>query len=288
MNYFPASKSYSFDIINLQKNEKITNTHANTNMFSLILCESEEKSCVDLYINGKLKKINDTSFLLFIYKDQQYKIIANSKTKIKMFYFNPINFLDNRSRAEISTLKIYEYKNYTYTSIFLDSENYHCSIIYLAKASFALLEENNSSLLNDIKNIIFQLIKLIEKEMLYIGYKQLPYNQDRDYEDILPAINLMQHNLESGELNMRVDDLANAANISKISLIRKFKKVFNQTPYNYYNERKLVYSAQLLAKTNSTIGEIAMVLGYSTVYAYEISFKKIYKVSPSEYRKNNK
>ena len=137
-------------------------------------------------------------------------------------------------------------------------------------------------------NTLLGLKEFYFAKMLYIGYKQLPYNQDRDYEDILPAINLMQNNLECGEFNMRVDDLANAANISKISLIRKFKKVFNQTPYNYYNERKLVYSTQLLAKTNSTIGEIATVLGYSTVYAYEISFKKIYKVSPSEYRKNNK
>lgn len=286
MNYFPSKNSFSFKTLTLLKNEEVSKAYINTNIFALILVESKNNE-LDLYINDHLKSVSGDSFVLFIYKEQRYKIVSKGETKVTMLYFNPIIFFDNKNKVEISTLKIHEYRNYVYTSIFLNNEQYHSSIINLTKGVFNLFKENNLSLISDIKDIVFEIVKLIEKEMLYIGYKQVPYEANRDYEDIMPAINLIQNCLEHDELNIKIDDLASACNISNITLLRKFKKVFNDTPHNYINKRKLAYASQLLVKTNLSIGEIAMTLGYSTIYAFEISFKKIYTVSPSNYRKCN-
>lgn len=76
--------------------------------------------------------------------------------------------------------------------------------------------------------------------------------------------------------------------ISEEHLIRIFKAQTGTTPYNYYRRHKLIKSSQLLIYTDASIKGIALCFGYSSLSAYSSQFKKVFGISPSEYREKNK
>ncbi|MDD4797640.1 MAG: AraC family transcriptional regulator, partial [Eubacteriales bacterium] len=76
--------------------------------------------------------------------------------------------------------------------------------------------------------------------------------------------------------------------ISREHLIRLFKQRTGTTPGRYYRRYKAMKAAQLLTYTNLPIKEVAAVIGFTSMAAFCTQFKKVYGLSPSEYRHRNK
>lgn len=71
-------------------------------------------------------------------------------------------------------------------------------------------------------------------------------------------------------------------------IIRIFKQATGETPYHYYRKYKLVQAEQMLIYSDTAIKEIALTLGYTHTASFCSQFKKMFGVSPSEYRRSNK
>ncbi|MDO4701070.1 MAG: AraC family transcriptional regulator [Erysipelotrichaceae bacterium] len=87
--------------------------------------------------------------------------------------------------------------------------------------------------------------------------------------------------------NLTLDDLCKISYMNKYYLVHSFKKQFHITPIAYLNEVRLKEASKLLKNTNLSVSQIANIIGMSSQSYFAQSFKKVYRVSPNEYRKLN-
>ena len=80
------------------------------------------------------------------------------------------------------------------------------------------------------------------------------------------------------------DDLARAAGLSRAHFIREFKRVFGETPHAYLLTRRLERAASLLRSTDRSVLEICTSVGLASLGSFNNSFKRIYGMTPTEYR----
>ena len=82
-----------------------------------------------------------------------------------------------------------------------------------------------------------------------------------------------------------LDDISNNLYISKAHIERIFKKEYGQTPLAYCAHQKIIQVASMLATTNYPVSDIAQRLGFADAKYMSKSFKKVYGLTPIEYRK---
>lgn len=81
-----------------------------------------------------------------------------------------------------------------------------------------------------------------------------------------------------------VDDLARAAGLSKAHFSREFRRTFGESPYVYLMTRRLERAAALLRNTDHSVAEICLEVGLQGVGSFTTSFKRMYGMTPTEYR----
>lgn len=83
-----------------------------------------------------------------------------------------------------------------------------------------------------------------------------------------------------------VDDLAKELNMSRPTLYRKIKKIYNLPPNELINITRLKKAAELLAKGKYRIYKISDVVGFGSQTHFGRSFLKQFGVSPSDFVAN--
>lgn len=78
--------------------------------------------------------------------------------------------------------------------------------------------------------------------------------------------------------------LAKAAHVSSEYLCRLFRKYLNLGPLECAGLARLERAASLLVRSNLSIKEIADAMGFSSPYHFSGKFRKVYGVSPRDYR----
>ncbi len=106
--------------------------------------------------------------------------------------------------------------------------------------------------------------------------------QSRGELDLEKIHSLMQARIHE-QLNL--DTLAEAINLSKYHLVKKYREVTGTTPISHFIQLKIERACHLLDTTNNSISEIAFAVGYEDAYYFSRIFKKTMGVSPSQYRK---
>jgi AraC-like DNA-binding protein len=87
--------------------------------------------------------------------------------------------------------------------------------------------------------------------------------------------------------NFTLDQLAQAACLSKFHLLRCFQKAFGLTPFQYAAKLKADRAQQLVEDPQWEIQEIRAQLGFSEPAAFSRFFKSHFGSTPSTYRKSN-
>lgn len=77
--------------------------------------------------------------------------------------------------------------------------------------------------------------------------------------------------------------IAKQCNLSEFHFFRLFKKVYRVTPYQFMLNKRMTFAAELLKDPTLTITEIAVITGFSDLYAFSKIFKKYYKLPPSRF-----
>ena len=85
-----------------------------------------------------------------------------------------------------------------------------------------------------------------------------------------------------------VDQIAALANMTKDGFIKKFKKIFGQTPGNWLTSQRIKLINYDLTNTNKTLKEIAFDYGFSQVCSFSTFCKRNMKQTPSQIREKAK
>ena len=79
---------------------------------------------------------------------------------------------------------------------------------------------------------------------------------------------------------------ARSLGLSASYLARYFKKAFNATFTEYLNSVRLSHVVSDLASTDKSITEIALAHGFSNISTFNSAFRRVYRISPSDYRRS--
>ena len=85
----------------------------------------------------------------------------------------------------------------------------------------------------------------------------------------------------------RLDEIARIACMSKSSLLSVFKEATGYSPIDYLIRIRLHKAAEMLAASTFTISEIAPECGFADSNYLTRQFRKVYKLSPREYRRSS-
>lgn len=83
---------------------------------------------------------------------------------------------------------------------------------------------------------------------------------------------------------LEVEDLAQAAGLSKAHFSREFRRTFGESPHVYLLTRRLERAAALLRNTDYSVAEICLEVGLQGVGSFTTSFKRMYGMTPTGYR----
>lgn len=98
---------------------------------------------------------------------------------------------------------------------------------------------------------------------------------------ITEMISYMENNLQS---SFSLSKLAKEYHYTKEYLIKLFKDSTGNTPYSYWRRLRLKQSCRDLLLKDKSIGQIACEYGYASISSYTNQFKKLFGISPSEYK----
>lgn len=84
-----------------------------------------------------------------------------------------------------------------------------------------------------------------------------------------------------------VESTARYLNISQRTLLNVFRRLLDISTTEYIQDLKMDMAGHLLTTTPASIQEISDRLGYADSFSFSKSFRRHFKVSPREYRKNS-
>lgn len=96
---------------------------------------------------------------------------------------------------------------------------------------------------------------------------------------------MMQYIHKNYAEHITLADIAQTVSVSKSSALNIFNKYLRVSPVSYLINYRLKRAAKLLASTDSSIYSIASNTGFENVGYFCRSFKELFGVTPSEYRK---
>ena len=150
--------------------------------------------------------------------------------------------------------------------------------ISILKATIANLLKNRALLRQKYANLELD-TKGREKECINCS-------QDIDWKFIATVRKQVEDNIDNPALT--VDLLCALVGMSRTSFYNKLRALTDQAPADYIRLIRLKRAAELLRSDNYSITEIAEMTGFNDAKYFREVFKKHFKMSPSQYGKENK
>jgi AraC family transcriptional regulator len=83
-----------------------------------------------------------------------------------------------------------------------------------------------------------------------------------------------------------LDEIAAVVGLSRFHFCTAFRLATGQTPHRWLRDLRINFARRLLAEPGLAITEIALAAGYQTPSAFARSFRKVTRVTPSEFRRS--
>jgi PAS domain S-box-containing protein len=100
-------------------------------------------------------------------------------------------------------------------------------------------------------------------------------------EDFAAAVDYMREHYQQP---LRMDDLAQRANLSHAQFERRMKKIFHVSAGQYLIKARIDHSARLLATSERSIAEVAQNAGFPDQSALSRQFRQVTGFTPRQYR----
>lgn len=165
--------------------------------------------------------------------------------------------------------------------IFSPSVNWQREIINKMQS---VIKEGYSDLMNELR------ISFLVQQIILSIYTHTEFCQNNNTKkgSDLARLQIMMQYIQSHYFEtITLNDIAGSANLSKSTTLNLFQNILDISPVNYLIKYRLKKSADLLLNTEKKINTISIETGFNNVEYFCKSFKKIYGVTPSEYRRNH-
>lgn len=97
------------------------------------------------------------------------------------------------------------------------------------------------------------------------------------------AVSLTENRLAE---NLSFEDIASTVGCTPRTLARRFSDEMGTTWRETLRRLRIMRSAELLATSSMPITEIAMIVGYGSLSAFNAAFRDILQITPSDYRRS--
>lgn len=125
----------------------------------------------------------------------------------------------------------------------------------------------------------------IWNQIIYNQKEKLAASRSVESTDLQRTKLLMTYIQEHYSEDISLEELSDAASLSKGECCRLFKRITGNTPFEYLLMYRIKQSISLMKTTNKSIGEIASLTGFNSFSYYSVCFKKIIGTTPKQYRK---
>ena len=82
-----------------------------------------------------------------------------------------------------------------------------------------------------------------------------------------------------------IREIAQKVGMNEFKLKNGFRELFGNGVYEYLRSERMQVARQLLGESDRSIKEIASMTGYRSVNSFIKAFKKMYGVTPGDFRK---
>lgn len=103
-------------------------------------------------------------------------------------------------------------------------------------------------------------------------------------KSIEPAVKYMLSSYN--DIDISNESLAKLCGISTVYFRKLFYKIYKVAPIKYLKKIRLDKAKELLIGDFSSVSDVAILVGFSSVYTFSKTFKKEIGVAPTEYAKN--
>ena len=136
-----------------------------------------------------------------------------------------------------------------------------------------------------ISPLVFErnMLDLCLLAMKSFGSERMESLDNSPYSRIERAVAYYMQNIRR---NPKIDEVAQAVNLSTSHLRRMFFLVRNVTPHHYFHSLRMKRVADHLSSTDDTLHEVARHYGFSDATDLCRTFKRFFDVSPHVWRKN--
>lgn len=86
--------------------------------------------------------------------------------------------------------------------------------------------------------------------------------------------------------DLTVQDLADAVEVSRSTLLRRFEQAIDRSPRHEIDRMRIAYIKRLLSETDTPISEVCDTCGFSTPSHFTRYFKRLTGETPSRYREH--
>ena len=128
--------------------------------------------------------------------------------------------------------------------------------------------------------ILYQIIGMLYNDLAFNGIDYKITNR------IKIALDYLNQNYNRTDL--KISELANTTGISEKHFRRLFFDIYKKSPHEFLRDFRLNKAVLLILNTSKQISDIALQCGFSDVYSFSHCFKRVYGISPTDYRENQK
>ncbi len=126
----------------------------------------------------------------------------------------------------------------------------------------------------------------VAKLMEIISLLSRAYGQDEHMRSSVPAqlgevLSFMENHLDS---QVTVPELARLARMSESTFMRAFRRTLDSTPIEHMIRLRMRRASTLLCRPELGIAQIAAMVGFRDANYFSRQFRKVVKLSPSQYR----
>jgi AraC-like DNA-binding protein len=126
-----------------------------------------------------------------------------------------------------------------------------------------------------IKEILLLLLTSKKAEEIALLLEQFVNKRTASFKEVIETHLLSEISLE---------ELSQLCNMSLSTFKRHFKKIYSTTPNEYLFDKRLENSKKLLATSEQSIDDIALLSGFKTTAHFSRKFKEKYSIPPSQYK----
>lgn len=170
--------------------------------------------------------------------------------------------------------------NHSFSEIALGKNiDWQAGILHAISQILALTKEQTLSYEIDVQIQLFTMLGHMVRNIHLQDEGLSPSRTDHKLKSIFNYIHL--HYADE----IRLDQVANSAYMSKSACCRLFKKASNTTLFQYITDYRINKSLELLRSTNLSISHIASAVGFGSVSYFIEKFRLRTGVTPKEFRK---